>query len=339
MSRVAVVIPNWNGAAWLPETLSALRDQTYRDFDVVMVDNGSSDESVDLVRTGYPEVSCVLLEENVGFAAGVNAGIRATDSEYVVLLNNDAVPEPGWLAALVENLDRHPEVGSCASRILSYRDPDIIDSAGDQLGVFPSQIGNGRPDGPAYREPALVFSACACAAAYRRDLFDTIGLFDERFFAYMEDVDIGARAQFFGYDCLYVPAAVVRHHGSLTANRVPAYKFYLHMRNALVVFFQYAPPLRLLLWTPLVLLTPFVNAVMERQSPILAARAVRDVFRDRRRIIERRREVARRGSLGWRAFGRRLTVPLPASVVRLRKRPQEARRPLPPAMAAREPQQ
>lgn len=327
MSRVAVVIPNWNGAAWLPETLTALRAQSYPNFEVIVVDNGSEDASVEIVESSFPEVVCIPLETNVGFAAGVNIGIRATEAEYIVLLNNDAVPEEGWLEALVDRLDHYPDIGSCASRVLSYREPEIIDSAGDQFGIFPSQMGHGRPDGARYDRPALVFSACACAAAYRREMFETVGLFDERFFAYMEDVDLGARAQFFGFDCLYVPEAVVLHHGSLTADRVPAFKFYLHMRNALFIFFQYAPLGRLLLWTPFVLVMPFLAALIERQSVRVAAQALRDVIKDWRTVLSRRREVAKEGSLDWGSFAERLGPPLPAS--RLWKGAPEARRPLP----------
>lgn len=326
--RVAVVIPNWNGAEFLPETLDGLRRQTLHDFETILVDNASTDGSVESVRASYPEVRCIRLDENRGFAGAVNVGIEASSGEFVVLLNNDAVPEPTWLEALVAALEKDPRAGSCASRVLSYADPSVIDSAGDQLGIFPSQIGNGSKDGRKFRTAGLVLTACACAAAYRRSLFEEIGTFDERFFAYMEDVDIGLRAQFAGYDCRYVPEAVVLHHGSMTGNRLPDFKFYLHMRNALFIFFQYMP-LRRMAWAPIVLATPIIQALREKQSVVTGWRALRDFMRDLPTVLRRRRQVRRAKRLTGRALVSRLASPFSATVAFWREHPEAAIRPLP----------
>lgn len=308
--HVSVIIPSWNGARLLPRVLDSLREQTFRDFETVVVDNGSEDESVALLRSDHPTVRIVELDTNHGFAGAVNAGIAASRASVVALLNNDAVADVRWLEALVGALRAHPEVGSCASRMLDLEDPRRIDSAGDQLGIFPSNYGKGQLDDARFRRPAYVLSACAGAAAYRRTMLDDLGGFDERYFAYMEDVDLGVRAQFLGYDCLYVPDAVVYHEGSRTSDRMPERKFFLLMRNSLLVFFQYMPPVRRALWAPVVLARLLMNARREQRSLTAGWRVIAAALRDWPRIEARRREVRRPGSLSWSQFARKLAQPL-----------------------------
>ena len=220
MPRVSVVIPNWNGARWLEPCLDALEAQTFRDFDVVVVDNGSTDASLATLErrraAGSLALRIVALPQNVGFAAGMNAGISTCTAEYIAALNNDTVPCAGWLAALVEALDADPAAGSAASAMLSLAEPDRIDTIGDgyRLDGRAYKIGSG---GPASRMPAApfpVFGACAGAALYRRRMLDEIGLFDERYFAYMEDVDLAIRARLAGWTCKCIPQAVVLHAGA-----------------------------------------------------------------------------------------------------------------------------
>lgn len=308
--RASVIVPSWNGAALLPRVLDSLRVQRFGSFEVIVVDNGSEDGSLDLLRTRYPDVRLVSLGSNRGFAGAVNAGLAAARGEIVALLNNDAVADPGWLAALVAALDAHPEVASCASRMLDLHDPRRIDSAGDQLGIFPSNCGHGQLDDERFRQPVYVLSPCAGAAAYRRILLQDLGGFDERFFAYMEDVDLGVRLQFSGYDCLYVPEAVVHHEGARTSDRLPEMKFFLLMRNSLFVFFQYMPPLRRLAWSPVVLARVLLNARRERQEWRAGWRAIWAALSDWPRISARRRAVRRSGLLSWGQFRRRLPQPL-----------------------------
>jgi GT2 family glycosyltransferase len=292
MPRVSVVIPTWNGADLLREALRSLDSQTFADFEVIVVDNGSSDETLTMLGESFPAVRIVALSRNEGFAVAVNAGIRAARGDIIVLMNNDIEATPGWLAALVDALDRHPDVGTCASRMLSLSNPGIIDSAGDMLGLFATSIGHGAPDGPEFDTSRLVFSPCAGAAAYRRQVFDEVGLFDERFFAYLEDVDLGARIQLAGWHCLYVPDAIVHHHGSATARRLPALKTTLLMRNSLFLFFQYAPTGRLLTWAPVMLAWPVYRAVREGR-PHLALRALAGFLRDMPAVVRRRRDTGR----------------------------------------------
>jgi GT2 family glycosyltransferase len=214
--RVTVVVPNWNGETFLDLCLSSLRRQSFRDFETVVVDNGSSDGSVKLVERDFPEVRVVRLPENRGFSAAVNAGIRASEAQYVALLNNDTEVDPRWLEALVRAADNHPEAGLFASKLVDFKDRRILDGAGDALrrSGLPYRLGHGEIDRGQFEKEAFVFGACAAGALYRHTLFEDIGLFDEDFFAYCEDGDVSFRAQLAGYRCLYVPDSVVYHIGS-----------------------------------------------------------------------------------------------------------------------------
>jgi GT2 family glycosyltransferase len=161
VSRVSVLVLNWNGERFLKECLGSLREQTSRDFEIILVDNGSTDSSLDYVRQEFPEVRVMALDYNAGFAGGNNVGIRASTGQYVALLNNDTKAHPQWLESLRATLDAHPEVGFCASKILLYDQPDIIDSAGDLFytcGVGEKR-GRSERDDDRFAEPALVFGA------------------------------------------------------------------------------------------------------------------------------------------------------------------------------------
>jgi GT2 family glycosyltransferase len=214
--RVTVVIPNWNGERFLNLCLPSLRRQSFEDFETILVDNGSTDASVDFTRRNFPEVRVIALGDNRGFSAAVNAGIRASEAEYVALLNNDAEVDPGWLEALVCAAELHPEAGLFASKLVDFHDRHLLDGAGDALrrSGLPYRIGHRELDRGQYERETFVFSACAAAALYRRALFEEIGPFDEDFFAYCEDGDVSFRAQLAGYRCLYVPGAIVYHVGS-----------------------------------------------------------------------------------------------------------------------------
>jgi GT2 family glycosyltransferase len=216
--RVTVVIPNWNTLRFLPVCLNSLRRQTFTGFKTVLVDSGSTDGSVEFVRQEFPEVKVIPLGENLGFSAAVNAGIRSSRTEYVVLLNNDTEQDSGWLAALVRAAEARPEAGFFASKLLDFHDRNVLDGAGDALrrSGLPYRIGHREVDRGQYDQPAYVFGACAAAALYRRSMLDEIGLFDEDFFAYCEDGDLSFRAQLAGYRCFYVPDAVVYHIGSVS---------------------------------------------------------------------------------------------------------------------------
>ncbi len=219
VSRVVVIVPNWNGMGHLEACLRSLLAQEFADYAVILVDNGSRDGSLELVQREFPQVCVIANATNLGFATANNQAVRASRSEFVATLNNDAWADPRWLGELVRAMEARPEVGMCASRMLLADQPAVVDSAGiavDRVGIAWG-LGGGSPDDGAASSPIPVFSPCAGAALYRRAMLDEIGLFDEDFFAYLEDVDLAWRAQWAGWQCLYVPTAVVYHAHSATS--------------------------------------------------------------------------------------------------------------------------
>ena len=232
-STVTVVIPNWNGLHLLPACLSALGEQSISDFEIVIVDNGSTDSSVTWIRENYPGVRVLVNRENLGFAVAVNQGIGASQSKYVALLNSDTKAGRNWLASLVEAAEGDPHVGMCASKMLFADRPDVINSTGiclDLAGIAWDCRG-GEADDDAEQDLQEVFGPCGGAALYRRTMLEEIGLFDEDFFAYLEDVDLAWRARRAGWRALYVPAARVLHHHSATAVEGSSFKSFHLGRN------------------------------------------------------------------------------------------------------------
>lgn len=224
--RVAVIIPNWNGAAYLPTCLDSLRRQTYRDFETLLVDNASTDASLEILQRDYPEVRLVLLSKNTGLTGAVNAGIRASRSEIVVLFNNDTEADERWLAEIVAALDANPDVAMAATKMLLFDRRDTIHSAGDfyRTDGIPGNRGVWEQDVGQYDDATDVFGPCGGAATYRRSLLDEIGLFDEDLFMYCEDVDIAWRARLAGHRCLFAPKAAIYHRLSATGGgRIASY--------------------------------------------------------------------------------------------------------------------
>lgn len=210
---VSVVIPNWNGANHLPVCLAALRAQTHEGFEVVLVDNGSSDGSVALARHEFPAVRVIELDKNYGFSRAVNEGIRAARGAVIALLNNDTEAAPEWLAAGMAALERRERAGLAACRVMYMDRRDVIDSTGDDYTPWGAVFNRGHlePFSDKFTSEQNIFGICGSAAFIRKSVFDDIGLFDENFFAYYEDLDINLRAKLRGWDCVYAPDAVVYH--------------------------------------------------------------------------------------------------------------------------------
>lgn len=217
MNRITIVIPNYNGIKFIEECLASVlaQEQGTPDYGVVVVDNGSQDGSPDLIRRKFPQVSLISLDTNTGFCHAVNVGIRAADTPYVILLNNDTKSHPHFVRGLYDAMEARPGAFSVSAKMLMWDRPDLIDDAGDRYCVlgWAYARGKGRPAAE-YDKPEKVFSACGGAAIYRKSVFDEIGLFDEAHFAYLEDLDIGYRALLYGYENYYEPSAQVIHYGS-----------------------------------------------------------------------------------------------------------------------------
>ena len=295
MRCASVIIPNWNGQELLGPCLQSLYRQEFDDFQTILVDNGSTDGSVGFVRENFPQVTIISFAENRGFSAAVNAGIAASSSRYIALLNNDALVQPLWLKELVGALDAHAEVGSGASKILFFSDPATVNSAGDEFSWFgvAYQKRLTRGDAGLFNTPRFVFSACGAAAIYRKELFERIGLFDESFFAYHEDVDVGFRSQLVGYRCLFVPTAIVHHQHRATSSRMPSRWFYLRERNKHFVVIKNLPLKIFALCFPLFLvqeLCSLSEAVLRGQlSAYLKAR--RDLWNYLPQMLRKRRAI------------------------------------------------
>ncbi len=219
---IDIIIPNYNGAAYLPTCLDALRRQTRRDFCIVVVDDGSTDESRQLLARFYPETQVIRMPHNRGLAAAVNIAFDATGGDYVVLLNNDTEAHPRWLEHLIGALDRYPEYSFAASKLMLFDRRDHVHSAGDYYRVngVPGNRGVWQRDAAQFNVMEEVFGPCAGAAAYRRAALEALvergQLFDEDLVMYCEDVDLNLRARLHGFRTIYVPRAIVYHRLSAT---------------------------------------------------------------------------------------------------------------------------
>lgn len=311
VARVSVIVVNHNRGRLLKKCLESLLNQSIPPLEIIVVDNGSRDESCDLVRSfSDSRIHLVSLPENRGFAEACNIGIRNSLGGFVALLNNDAVADEEWLEQLLADSYRNPEAGMFACKVILYG-RKLIDKAGHLL--FPDGQnrgrGTGEPDSCQYDEPGEIFFPDGCAAMYRRELLEETGGFDEDFFAYADDADLGLRARLLGWSCRYVPSAVVYHHHSATLGVFAEQKVYWIERNRLWLAVKIFP-------IPLLLLNPVfsvyrwawnVYAVLSRKGAAgsfrrehsfvllikTSLRAYRDALRGLPRMLSKRRTVRR----------------------------------------------
>ncbi|MDQ1123673.1 glycosyltransferase family 2 protein [Microbacterium trichothecenolyticum] len=244
----AVVIPNWNGREDLPACLDSLRRQTLP-VEVIVVENGSTDGSVEMLRESYPDVTVLVQAVNLGFAGGVNAGIRYAlhrGHDAIALLNNDAVADAEWMRALVAEMSRDDRVGMVASKFVTM-DGARLDSTGECYSTWglPFPRGRGEERLDAYDEATELFGASGGSTLYRADMLRDVGLFDEDFFAYFEDVDLSWRAQLRGWRVRLAPDAIAYHRIGATSGRIPGFTTYQTLKNLLWLATKNVP-LRLL---------------------------------------------------------------------------------------------
>lgn len=260
MVNLTVIIPNYNGKHFLKECFESLKNPNYS-FEVIIVDNASEDGSVEYIKKNYPEFILIQNKMNLGFASAINQGIKVSKTDYVFLLNNDVELEPDCISNIMDCMEKDENIFAATSKMIQYQDRDKIDDAGDEYTLlgWTKRVGyNKSPED--YIQKRDTFSACAGAAIYRKSVFDKIGLFDENFFAYMEDVDISYRARIYGYKCIYCPEAVVYHRGSGTSgSRYNEFKIKLAARNNIYVPYKNMPWPQLILNSPFLLLGYFIK--------------------------------------------------------------------------------
>jgi GT2 family glycosyltransferase len=291
----SVVVPTLNGAHFLEPCLTALTEQTLPPSQVVVVDNGSTDDSVDLVRRRFPEVRLLTFVENRGFAAAMNAGIAEATAPYVAFLNNDAVAEPTWLEELAACLARHPAGAAATSKLLLADESGRLDGAGDGLtrSFLPYVRGHGEPDDGRFGDEVEVFSASGAAALWRASVLRELGGFDERFFAYYEDVDLSFRARLLGYEIWYAPASVVRHTRGGTAGQHVDFALFHPVKNRWFMIVKDAPTGTVVRKLPAIAAGEafFWGRTIRRRAPRALLRAYREVVRRWPELRRDRREI------------------------------------------------
>jgi GT2 family glycosyltransferase len=243
MPEISVIIVNWNGKQFLDDCLSALRRQTFRDFEAIFVDNGSQDGSADYVRWNFPEVKVLALDKNLGFSGGNIAGYEIASGTLIALLNNDTEAHPAWLAHVQHASRMYPDAGSFASRMMYFDDRERIENCGFRVDRSATTVELGRNElySPKWGCVQKVFGACGGAAVYRRHMLEHIGFLDPDFFMIYEDVDLSFRAQLAGYDCVYLPQAVVYHRYRSTLKRRQDLQVFYAQRNIEFLFLKNLP--------------------------------------------------------------------------------------------------
>lgn len=243
-TSVSIVIPNWNGQEVISACLKSLQNQTVKAH-LIVVDNGSTDGSVEIISKQFPEVEVVKLAKNIGFAGGVNAGIKLAlehGHEFVALFNNDAVAEPNWLSELLSGAQKHLKAGIITGKFMRM-DKKHFDSTGDYYSTWgmPFPRGRNQLDTGQYDKSEYVFGASGGASLYRCSMLKQVGLFDESFFAYFEDVDLSFRAQLAGWKIRYQPSAVAYHHVGKTSSKLGSFARYHSIKNFVLLYTKNMP--------------------------------------------------------------------------------------------------
>jgi GT2 family glycosyltransferase len=313
---VSLIIVTWNSSAHLDRCLTCLVAQTYKYFEAIIIDNGSTDNCTSKVKDRWPELVLHVkhLNENQGFASANNIGARLARGHWLVLLNADAFPEPEWLESLIATSELHPQFASFSSRQLQTNHPKFLDGAGDAYHVsgFAWRRYIGYPAIGYGEKMTELFSPCAAAAMYLREAFLEVGGFDEDFFSYFEDVDLGFRLQLRGYRCLYAPDAVVHHVGSATFGKRSDFAFYHSHRNLIWTFVKNMPSLMFWRYLPAHIMANLIYIcyyILRGRGKILwkakldALRGLPEVLR-KRRDIQLKRKITNRELLkvmehGW----------------------------------------
>jgi len=313
-ANVTVVIVNWNGGRFLERCLLALMAQTIAPQEIILVDNASSDASLDIARR-FPSVCVLEQNENLGFSRGNNLAIRAAsaESEWIALLNPDAFSEPCWLEELLTAARDFPAFDIFGSKLVNAANPTVLDGAGDAYHMSGRvwRIGHGSAVSSfSQQAPREVFSPCAAAALYRRSALLKVGGFDEDYFCYVEDVDLGFRLRLAGYCCLYVPSSVAHHVGSgTTGGQHSDFAVYHGHRNLVWTYVKNMPGVLFWAFLPLHLamnLAALAKFTLRGQGAVMF-RAKRDALLGLPKMWNKRRQVQSHRVISWRAVLRVMT--------------------------------
>jgi hypothetical protein len=304
-TKVVVVIPNWNGEDFIKESLQSLEKQTLA-HDVIVVDNGSSDSSISIIEKNFPDIRLLKFKNNAGFAGGVNRGIKSAlkeSYEYIALFNNDAVADKHWLEHLVSAAALHNESGIITGKFMRM-DKKHIDSTGDQYSIWGMPFPSNRnvTDSQEVSKGKHVFSATGGASLYRASVLKGIGLFDEKFFAYYEDVDISFRAQLAGWKVWYEPKALAYHHVSGTSSKLGDFSRYHATKNFFMLYIKNMPTSLLIKYLPLFFLQSvrlFISSLVQGSGLVFikgklkSLSYTRQVLKDRKSIQSTRKVTSR----------------------------------------------
>ncbi len=278
---VSIIVLNWNGKRYLETCISSLESQTFKGIEIIFVDNGSTDGSVDFVKRRFPGVTILRHGTNLGFAEGVNSGFRISGGKFIATINNDAEADENWIERLVKVMEKDPGTGCCGSKMMRYHERDIIDSAGIVIYRSGNAYDRGRDekDKGQYDMQEEIFGACAGAALYRRKMLDEIGFFDREYFAYFEDVDLSFRMHLLGWKCIFVPDAIVYHMQSATSKSSSPFKIFYIERNKLWNMWKYFPVRTLIMQLPftnihyfrylILFLKKSIGRTPEKEEPVL----------------------------------------------------------------------
>ena len=301
--KVAIIILNWNGKYYTIECIESLKKIIYLNYEIILVDNGSKDDSVKCLKDRYPDIKIIINKKNLGFAEGNNIAIKAILKNkyvrYIALLNNDTKVEPYWLEELISVAESDKKIGACQSKILSMSDPSILDAVGISISKNGEAIQEGYKtrDVGQYEQVREIFGPCAGAVLYRREMLSKIGLFDEDFFAYYEDVDIAFRARFAKWKCAYVPKSIVYHAHSGTLGKKSSLKFYFLTRNEYYYKIKNLPTdilIRFFIKRPIVLIFIILKFIKKKEFKLIHLYlkgnfdAVKNIFKmlKKRKIIQ-----------------------------------------------------
>jgi GT2 family glycosyltransferase len=322
---VNLIIPNWNGLRFLPTCLVSIEQQNFISLQITVVDNGSHDGSLEYLRENHPQVRVIALPENRGFSAAVNQGILSSTAPFVFLLNNDTELDSACLSHLVQVAEEQKEFDFFSPKMLSFHDRTVLDGAGDGYlrGGAGYRLGTMELDGPAYNQAGPIFGACAGAVLYRRSLFDQIGLFDEDFFAYLEDVDLNLRINHSGRRGYYIPTAKVYHIGSASSgSKINPFTIRLSTRNSVYVLLKNYPTLLLLRLLPVILIYQFfwLLFVMKKGQIPAYLQGLGQAVVSMRKIRKKRKQISTYDLLNVGKFATCLSLAEKAVLVSIMRR-------------------